>query len=83
MKRNVLVVIALALFLLANCTFVDHTSPDSLTVLVGKDHPLPKDYEPEDLVVPNVRFPFTEDDPKKQLRKEAAEALEQRCDAAE
>src|SRR5699024_4681681 len=44
--------------------------------LVNKEHALPNDYLPEDLVVPDVRFPFTEDVPKKQLRKVAATALE-------
>lgn len=62
---------------------IDYTSPDSLTVLVNKEHALPEDYEPKDLVVPDVRFPFIEDDPKKQLRKEAAEALEKLFDEAD
>src|SRR5699024_12212899 len=44
--------------------------------LVNKEHALPSDYLPEDLVVPDVRFPFTEDVPKKQLRKVAATSLE-------
>src|SRR5699024_3105042 len=44
--------------------------------LVNKEHALPNDYLPEDLVVPDVRFPFTEDVPKKQLRKVAATSLE-------
>lgn len=56
---------------------VDYESPDSYTVLVNKHHSLPDGYEPNDLVVPDVRFPFVEDDPKKQLRKDAAESLEQ------
>src|SRR5699024_11317536 len=34
------------------------------------------EYIPEDLVTPDVRFPFTEDLPKKQMRKVAARALE-------
>ncbi|MFM1650573.1 D-alanyl-D-alanine carboxypeptidase family protein [Brevibacillus sp. B_LB10_24] len=50
---------------------------DSITVLVNKSVPLPEDYAPADLVKPNVPFPFKEDLPKKYLRKEAAEALEQ------
>lgn len=62
---------------------IDYQSPDSLTVLVNKQHALPDGYEPDDLVVPDVRFPFVEDDPKKQLRKEAAEALEMLFNAAE
>lgn len=62
---------------------IDYTTPDSIQVLVNKDHPLPSNYEPTDLVVPDVRFPFEEDDPKKQLRKEAADALEELFIAAE
>lgn len=46
-------------------------------LLANKKHALPADYEPVDLVAPNVRFPFTEDIPKRYLRKEAAEALEE------
>lgn len=52
------------------------TNPDHVLVLVNKDRSLPSDYIPEDLVIPNVRFPFEEDIPKRYLRKEAAEALE-------
>lgn len=62
---------------------IDYTSPDSIHVLVNKEHTLPSDYTPTDLVVPDVRFPFAEDDPKKQLRKEAAQALEKLFAAAE
>lgn len=51
-------------------------NPYDVLAVVNKSFSLPSDYEPEDLTVPNVRFPFTEDDPKKQLRKEAADALE-------
>ncbi|MBM7599763.1 LAS superfamily LD-carboxypeptidase LdcB [Virgibacillus halotolerans] len=50
--------------------------PNDILVLVNKAHALPDDYEPADLVFPDVRFPFTEDLPKKQMRKEAAKALE-------
>ena len=52
------------------------TNPDDILVLVNKDRSLASDYIPEDLVIPNVRFSFEEDVPKKYLRKEAAEALE-------
>ena len=51
-------------------------NPYDVLALVNKNHALPDDYEPVDLVVPNVRFPFEEDVPKKQLRKIAADALE-------
>ncbi|MEN1968489.1 M15 family metallopeptidase [Lentibacillus sp. N15] len=52
------------------------TNPNDTLVLVNKHHVLPADYEPDDLVIPNVRFPFTEDIPKKYMRKKAAHALE-------
>ncbi|HLS67305.1 MAG TPA: D-alanyl-D-alanine carboxypeptidase family protein [Pseudogracilibacillus sp.] len=51
-------------------------NPYEVLALVNKSYALPGDYEPNDLVVPDVRFPFTEDDPKKQLREQAARALE-------
>ncbi|WP_085993502.1 D-alanyl-D-alanine carboxypeptidase family protein [Oceanobacillus senegalensis] len=51
--------------------------------LINKDFALPADYIPEDLVVPDVRFPFTEDLPKKQMREVAARALEDLFEAAD
>lgn len=53
------------------------TNPDSNTVLVNKELPLPEDYVPSDLVVPNVLYNFNYFDEKKQMRKEAAKALEE------
>jgi len=58
------------------------TDPDSILVLVNKTSHLPEDYEPQDLVQPDVPFPFTEDLPKKLLRREAAAALEELFAAA-
>lgn len=52
------------------------TNPDSMYVLVNKKRNLPSVYEPADLVVPNVAFSFSGNDPKKQMRKDAAAALE-------
>ena len=52
------------------------TNMGEITVLVNKQRKLPPDYEPHDLVVPNIPFSFEGDHPKKKLRKEAAEALE-------
>lgn len=57
--------------------------PDHILVLVNKDYALPEDYEPKDLVKPDVPFIFEEDVPKRYLRKEAARALEQLFAAAE
>jgi len=53
------------------------SNPYDVLGLVNKHHALPADFIPNDLVVPDVRFPFTEDLPKKQLRKVAADALEE------
>lgn len=51
-------------------------NPYEVLSLVNKQHALPKDYVPSDLVYPEVRFPFVEELPKRQMRKIAAEALE-------
>lgn len=53
------------------------TNPDHVLVLVNKERNLPADYVPDDLVIPDVRFPFDEDHPKKLMRQDAAEALQQ------
>lgn len=58
------------------------TDPTSITVLVNKSYHLQKDYEPDDLVVPNIKFSFTQYDPKMQLRSEAATAMENLFNAA-
>lgn len=51
-------------------------NPYDQLAIINKENALPEDYEPHDLIVPDVRFPFKEDLPKKQLRAPAAEALE-------
>lgn len=51
-------------------------NPNDLLVLVNKNHSLPDGYEPKNLVAPNVRFPFTEDLPKRYMQQRAATALE-------
>jgi len=58
-------------------------NPDDLLVLVNKNHALPKGYEPKNLVAPNVRFPFTEDLPKRYMQKRAADAMELMFKAAD
>lgn len=58
-------------------------NPYDVLALINKKHALPGDYVPKDLVFPNVRYPFTEDLPKKQLRKIAADALEELFKAAD
>lgn len=56
--------------------------PASITVLVNKQYRLPEDYNPEDLVYPDVPFIFNEKIEKRMMRKEAAEALEKLFDGA-
>lgn len=59
-------------------------NPDNTLALVNKDFALPGDYVPEDLIRPDVRFIFgNEDVEKSYLRKEAAEALERMLQASE
>ncbi|MFC2947886.1 D-alanyl-D-alanine carboxypeptidase family protein [Virgibacillus sediminis] len=58
-------------------------NPYDQLALVNKQQALPNDYTPEDLVVPDVRFPFEDDLPKKKMRKPAAEALMNLFQAAE
>lgn len=53
------------------------TNPDDLLVVSNKERYLPDGYEPQDLVIPNVPFPFEEKNEKKFMRKEAAKALEE------
>lgn len=58
------------------------TNTSSIFVLVNKKRNLPSDYSPKDLVIPDVPFSFSGDSPKKQMRKEAAKALEALFEAA-
>lgn len=58
-------------------------NPYDQLALVNKEHALPEDYIPEDLVIPDVPFPFTEELPKMQMREIAAEALEEMFQAAD
>ncbi|SEB09013.1 D-alanyl-D-alanine carboxypeptidase [Thalassobacillus cyri] len=51
--------------------------PHAITVVVNKNRKLPEGFEPKNLTVPEVPFPFDEFHQKKQLRLEAAEALEE------
>ncbi|MCU6710728.1 M15 family metallopeptidase [Paenibacillus sp. J5C_2022] len=57
--------------------------PDSVTALVNPHNKLPEDYNPDDLVYPEVKFIFSEKLEKRKLRKEAAKALEEMFEAAE
>lgn len=51
--------------------------------MINKERNLPSDYKPKDLVIPNIRFPFKEDLPKKKLRKVAATSLEKMFNGAD
>jgi len=57
-------------------TFEMDLNPSSLTVFVNKEHALPKDYKPENLVTPNVLFNLLTYDERTMMRPEAATALE-------
>ena len=57
------------------------SNPDSLLTLVKKGFYLPEDYEPKDLVVPNVSV--APDCENNKLRKAAAKAFEEMAKAAE
>ncbi|SPF37544.1 D-alanyl-D-alanine carboxypeptidase (fragment) [Candidatus Desulfosporosinus infrequens] len=52
-------------------------NPTDKLVLINRENGLPAEYVPPDLVVPAIPFTFQEYDPKKQMRKEASQALEQ------
>lgn len=56
--------------------------PDSITVLVNRVYPLPSDYVPVNLTVPDVKFSFAYLNDKRKMRKVAATALEKLFNAA-
>ena len=56
--------------------------PKSITVYVNKEHCLPKDYVPENLVIPNIAFDITGNYERKYMRAEAADAIERMFAAA-
>ena len=58
------------------------TDPESYTVLVNREHLLPEDYVPSDLVVPNISFSYRGIYEKSYMRKRAAAALEELFSAA-
>lgn len=59
------------------------TNVNDIVVMVNKDRSLPSDYIPSDLVVPNVKFSFLQELPKKNMKKEGAIALEKLFEDAE
>jgi D-alanyl-D-alanine carboxypeptidase len=53
-------------------------NPTNILSMVNKEYTLPEEYEPTDMVTPNVEFSFGDQDiPQRYLRKEAAQALEE------
>ncbi|WP_207726899.1 M15 family metallopeptidase [Anaerosolibacter carboniphilus] len=58
-------------------------NPEHIQVLVNRENQLSPDYVPEDLVTPQIRYTFDEDSPKRKVRREVAEALEEMFTAAE
>ncbi|MGM0471967.1 MAG: M15 family metallopeptidase [Bacillota bacterium] len=52
------------------------SQPKDLLILVNKEESLRPDYKPQNLVVPQIPFSFTEELPKRKLRKVAATAIE-------
>lgn len=57
-------------------------TPESLTCLVNKEYPLPADYVPNDLVLPDIDFNISYYAEKKLLRNDAAVAIEKLFQAA-
>lgn len=60
-----------------------NTRLGSYQQLINRDYELPKDYRPDDLTEPEVRFSFYGSNDKRKLRKKAASALEELFTAAE
>lgn len=58
-------------------------NPHEILSLVNKENALPEGFEPINLVVPDVRFPFEDFLPKKQIRQVAATAMENMFEAAD
>ncbi len=59
------------------------SNPHEFLTLVNKEHALPANFVPRNLVKPDVRFPFTESLPKMQMREVAAGALEEMFQAGD
>ncbi|MBP1948540.1 D-alanyl-D-alanine carboxypeptidase family protein [Virgibacillus litoralis] len=59
------------------------SNPHEILTLVNKEHALPANFVPRNLVKPDVRFPFTESLPKMQMREVAAGALEEMFQAGD
>lgn len=54
----------------------DLKKPAAIDALINREYHLPSDYEPENLVIPDVAFPFEGEPQKKYMKEEAAVQLE-------
>lgn len=61
----------------------DMTDVDGYKVLINRDYPLPSDYIPQDLEVPDILFTLDHYTDKKLMRSKAARALEKMFAASE
>lgn len=59
------------------------SNQDDYLILVNKESAIDENYKPNDLVVPEIRFPYEEIVEKRHVRKVAADALEKMFEAAE
>ena len=75
-KRLIILLVFVGIFKFGFTNIKNVNNPDDIMVLVNYKNQISKDYVPNDLVVPNIEFTFKEDNPKKQMRKPAALAIE-------
>ncbi|WP_053225932.1 M15 family metallopeptidase [Solirubrobacter soli] len=60
----------------------DYRGPDSVAVVVNKQHALPRGFRPRRLVVPHIRFTFSGFHEKRQVRSDVASPLRRLFKAA-
>jgi len=76
MRRLLMPLCALALMLCTGFISLDPGLPEGEMILVNKNHPLAKDYVPDDLVEAEIPFASGTPDERKKMAREAAQALE-------
>ncbi len=82
MKRMLMCLLLLLLAVMTPAQALASTVYESEMILVNKEYGLPKDYVPSDLTPANVTFAQGVAESKKQMRADAARALEEMFDAA-
>ena len=82
MNRKLAWLVLLAVLLLPAQALADATVYESDMILVNKEYGLPKDYVPSDLTPVNITFAQGVVESKKQMRADAALALEKMFAAA-